>query len=265
MLRLENVSPEEMPEVVRIASELYERDQGKEAQDQERQAYVDAAEEVGLPEEYLHRAAAELQIRRAEQIRLKRRRRQGLLAVLAAVGALAGLWQVTHRPPPPPIFYTFQASGSSSWGPNINAETQATVTFDNGVATIHVTHFGAPAGSSNYYANLDTSDVPPTLTGYHTVQFQAQGTGLASIRLYLENGPTERWRSPALPLTNAWQTQTVPLSAFDYQTRAGSQDVWRRQSYQPPGHVERLSFKVGTYVNPIGAQGDASVRDLSFK
>lgn len=264
MLRLENVSPEEMPEVVRIASELYERDQGKKAQDQERQAYVDAAGEVGLPEEYLHRAAAELQVRRAEQIRRRRRMRQGLLAALAAVVALGGLWQITHRPPPPPVYYTFQAGGSSSWRLNTNPETQATVTFENGVATIHVDHFGPP-GSSTYFANLDTSDVPPSLAGYNAIQFQAQGKGLASLRLYLENGPTERWRSPALPLTSAWQTQTVPLSAFDYQTRSSSVDTWRREAYRPPGHVERLSFKVGNYVNPVDSQGDASVQDLSFK
>ena len=40
MLRLENVPPEEMPQVVRIASELYEKDRTLEAEAQDRKSVV---------------------------------------------------------------------------------------------------------------------------------------------------------------------------------------------------------------------------------
>ena len=38
-----------MPEVVRVASELYEKDREQEAEAEQRQATVDAAAEVGQP------------------------------------------------------------------------------------------------------------------------------------------------------------------------------------------------------------------------
>lgn len=265
MQRLENVSPEEMPEVVRIASELYEQDQAQSAQDQTRQAYVDAAGEVGLPEEYLQRAAAEMHARRVERIQHRRRMRTGLLATLGAVVALGGLWSITHRPPPPPLHYTFQSN--AQWRLDKNPQSIAGVTFDqDGVATIHVDRFGKQEGPNPFYVNLDTTDVPQTLSGYHTVRFQARGDGLSSIRLYIENGPTERWRSPALPLSSEWQIQQLRLDQFDYQTRADANDSWRRQSSRLPGHIERLSFKTGWYTNNnVKAHGTISLRDLNFQ
>src|SRR5205807_918200 len=68
MLRLKDVPEEDMPEVVRVASELYERDREQAAQDQAKQAYVDAAGEVGLPPEYLERASEEVHARRVARV-----------------------------------------------------------------------------------------------------------------------------------------------------------------------------------------------------
>src|SRR5579871_6877709 len=129
MSRLEQISPEEMPKVIQIASQLYEQDQTKAAEAQERQAYVDAAQEVDLPKEYLERAAAELEVRQraqvhqqAGQIRKRRMVRNGTLATLGAVVALGGLWQFTHRPPPAPSTYHFTAQ---QWKLDVNPETKA--------------------------------------------------------------------------------------------------------------------------------------------
>src|SRR4051794_29334133 len=104
MLRLENVPPEQMPEVVHIASELYEKDRQLDVESQERQATVEAAKEVGLPEEYLHRAAAELHVRRVAQAQQRgQRRRLGLAAALTSIVVLAlgGVYVKSQSPAPP--------------------------------------------------------------------------------------------------------------------------------------------------------------------
>jgi hypothetical protein len=59
MQRLEQIPAEEMQTVVRIASEMYENDRKLQVEAGERQAAVAAAKEVGLPDEYLERAAEE--------------------------------------------------------------------------------------------------------------------------------------------------------------------------------------------------------------
>src|SRR5688572_21737574 len=80
MLRLKDVAPGEMPEVLRVASELYEKDQQELVRAQERQHVVDAAAEVGLPQEYLERAAHELHQRRVVAVVERRQRRTRLVA-----------------------------------------------------------------------------------------------------------------------------------------------------------------------------------------
>jgi hypothetical protein len=275
MSRLEQLSPEEMPEVVRIASQLYEQDRTRDAEAQERQAYVDAAKEVDLPPEYMERAAAELQARRIEQVRRRRRVRKGALATLGAIVVLAGVWQVTHQPPPSPSLSHFTAQ---QWQLDANPETKANVTFQNpdtgalvvngrnNVAVIHVDRFVPSASDGQYFVNLNTVGTPPTLSGYRTVSFFAKGNGLSTIRLYLEAGAAERWRSPALQVTGDWRQQTVDLNQFDYQTRASDSAPWKRSgAFRQPDHVDRLSFKVGSYMNEVTAHGDVALDSLEFR
>jgi hypothetical protein len=86
-----------MPEVLRVATDLYARDQTERAQAEERQKLVEATEEAGLPAEYLERAAGLVLARRGT--RLRRRRRS---TVLAAVGLTLAIWggrTLTQWPP----------------------------------------------------------------------------------------------------------------------------------------------------------------------
>jgi hypothetical protein len=101
--QLEGVSPAEMPEVLRIASELYAQDRAAIEQAQQRRELVRAAVEAGLPPEYLERAAATLQAHRAtaSQPRRRERRRLGPL-ILLGVGAGLLLSRALSRPPEPP-------------------------------------------------------------------------------------------------------------------------------------------------------------------
>ncbi|HLV80411.1 MAG TPA: hypothetical protein VKT32_09015 [Chthonomonadaceae bacterium] len=268
MSRLEQISPEEMPKVVQIASQLYEQDRTKEAEAQERQAYVDAAKEVDLPPEYMERAAAELQTRRIAEVKQRRRVRNGVLATLGGVVALAGLWKVTHRPPEPPTVYHFAAQ---QWRLDVNPETKANVTFQSvdgreNVAVLHVDQFTPRASDGQYFVNLDTTQTPRSLASYRTASFFVRGDGLNTVRLYLEAGPTERWRSPAIPATDAWQQQTVDLKQFDHQVRPSASAPWQRaDASQQPDRVEKLSFKVGSYMNDASAHGDIALDDLEFR
>src|SRR5947209_19972731 len=101
-LGVETVPPAQMPEVLRLAAELHAREQTRIAEVDQHRHLVQAAVEVGLPVEYLERAAAIVAERRAEQeatrgSRAGHRGRPGpLMAMSVAVGmAVAVLWQHT--------------------------------------------------------------------------------------------------------------------------------------------------------------------------
>lgn len=254
-----------MPEVVHIASELYERDRQQDTEAQERQATVEAAREVGLPEEYLHRAAAELYARRIVQARTVRVRRAGLLATVGAAGVLAAGYLVLRQTAVAPVApvsaatATVPALVAGNWQMSANPGTKATASFGRGVATIRVDRF-APDASGHYTANLNSQEGPKSFAGTRSISFNVHGT-LPNVRLYLEHGD-ERWRSPALPVQGQERLVKLDLTQFEHQVREGSQ--WQRTAYQPPGTVDNLSFKTGWFVNDASASGDVTVRDLQF-
>lgn len=113
--RLETVPREQMPEVLRVAAELYAQEQAHTLQAEEFRHLVDAASEVGLPPDYLERAAAIVADRHAEEGSGRRGRKQARkgLAVLPALGlavglAMTGLLAVGRQepapmPPPSPV------------------------------------------------------------------------------------------------------------------------------------------------------------------
>lgn len=259
MLRLKDVPPEEMAEVVRVAGALYDRES---AEARERKATIDAAAEMEIPVAYLERAAAEVHARRVEQVRRRRRRRNGALATLAAAVAIGGGWRVLH--PPPPAAWTLDTGAPAAVTLVKNDQTRAATTVQDGAATLRVERFGKEA-NGDYYANL-TMEPPSTLAGYQTVRLRVRGEGgLRQARFYLENGPTERWRSPAIALTGDWQTVTLRLERFERQTRAEAGGNWRVAAYRAPGGVRQLSLKVGEFMNDVSARGEAAVDDVRFE
>lgn len=271
MLRLENVPPEQMPEVVRIASELYSQDQAQEAEAQERQATVDAAAEIGMPEEYLHRAVTELHARRVEQIQQRRRRRNGLLAIGGAalvIGTGAVILPRFHTPTPTasqidaPLSTLVPAFTSVAWRLDTNPGTQATVEYGNNAAVLKVQRFVADS-NHRFTANFDTVDGVKNLAGAQNVTFRMHGT-LPHLRLYLENG-NERWRSPEITVTDQEQIVRVGLRQFEHQSRAETGGTWQKGGSQPPTQIENLSFKTGWYVNEVQATGEVTLSDVRFE
>jgi hypothetical protein len=272
VLKLENVPEEKMPEIVRIATELQEKDRKLEAEEQTRQATVAAAEEVGLPEKYLHQAAAELHARRVVEIEQRRKRRAGLIATGAAVLGLGaiGYFITSPQTPPAPSAEVSAAApaalqtaiNAAQWKTNANAGTQATTAFENGAATVTVQKF-TPDAQGRYFVNLNSTSGRQNLSGYSSASFQVSGT-LPSVRLYLENGQ-ERWRSPVLNVSSGGQTVRVDFSQFERQLKQRDGVSWRRVRFQPPASVENFSFKLGSFVNEANAKGSVTIRDLKFE
>jgi hypothetical protein len=270
MRRLKDVPPAEMPEVLRVASELYARDRAELERTEQSHELKQAAAELDLPPEYLERAAAAVHAERVAQIQTTRRRRNSALAVLGVTLGIWGGWRVTHPPPPEPVAYTFSAASRNQWTLDRNPGSEARLTFDeragsDGAALVTVDRFGAQGGDGRFFVNLNSTQVPPSLAGYRTVGFRARGDGLAQVRLYLEAGPTERWRSPAVPVSGSWSDARLQLNQFDYQTRRSPSEEWRTQRYRSPGQIERLSFKLGYYVNEADARGTVAIDDLRFE
>lgn len=267
MLRLKDLPPEEMSEVVRLASEIQDRETDTA---REHRATVDAAAEVGISEEYLERAAAEVHARRVAAITEKRRKRRTAVAagaVLVGVGLIGGGLVVSRKAPLPP-----RSAPPAAVAVSVDAATlertagvQASLAQNNSESVLTVARFTRDS-SGTYNANITLAPPKPSLAGYRTANFTLRGTGgLKQIRLDIQNGPTERWKGPLIAVPADKKNVSVSLRDFTYQQRDSSGAPWRSKSYRAPGDVTRLGFKTGDTVNPFTASGSVSVGDLRFE
>ncbi len=269
MLRLKDVPETETAEVIRVAQELYERET---SETRRRDSLVDAAEELGLPGEYLERAAHEVHQRRVAEIQQRRRRRNVILGVTAAAALVAGLaiTGTTTRVAPPSVKPTpiatpkvvddFNVSPARSWSLDTDGRSRGTVNFveeagRGQVARVRVDSF-RPDRQGRFFVNLYQSAPPGSLSGYRQLSFDARGSGLRRVRLDLENGPLERWRGPAVAIGDQWQTVSVPLDRFERQVRSSPNATWQLSPGRPPSDIRRLAFKTGERVNDASARGE---------
>ena len=100
--RLEDLQITEIPEVLRVASELYARDREEIERAAQHRELLNAAAEAGLPAEYLDRAAGVIQARRAARHRRQRRSWVGTAALMGLALALATTRLVVQSPSAPP-------------------------------------------------------------------------------------------------------------------------------------------------------------------
>jgi hypothetical protein len=259
LLRLKDLPPEEMSEVVRVASEMHDRET---AETRERHSMVAAAEEVGIPEEYLERAAEEVHSRRVAAVLAKRRKRRTALGAVAAVAAVGGLGTAVYNflSPPAPIAARVAVSV-----PETSAGVDATVSRDGSETVLTVNRFASGEGGT-YYANISLAPPKASLAGYRTANFTLRGTGgLKQIRLDIQNGPTERWKGPLISVPVEKTAVSVSLREFTYQQRASSDSPWKSSGYRAIKDVTRLGFKTGEAVNPIDATGSVAVGDIRFE
>lgn len=289
MLRLKDIPPEEMPDVVRVANELYEKDRRRAEQDQERLNYVDAAEELGVPPEYMEQAAQELHRRRVAEAEVRNRKKVwksiaigggvGVVTVFLMMGifTVRSVETVTPSASAPvaqgqplelsnPSLETFGPGVENRWTFDRNNSTQATTSFQQegprgGVAVIRVEKFGTAEGP--HRASFETIQTPASPLGKKDIAFDIRGQGLRKVRVYLERGAHERWRSPELRIPTGWQTLRVPLGNFQHQVQSGNR--WRNRGRSRPEQIDRISFKLGDFMNEPNASGEVRLDNVRFE
>jgi hypothetical protein len=254
MLRFQELPENDQQEAIRIADEMRMREEGESRQ---RDATVQAAEELGISQKYLDRAAEELQARRIEAVLGRRRRVQIAAASVAAVGAIGlGTALLRPAPPAPPTVVAVEQTTVSE---QLSPGTSGAVTVENGTATLRVDRFG---GERGYFANAQLP-VPADLGRFKKVTFTARAEGaLRNVRFDIENG-NQRWKGPNVSLSPEDKTFTVDFGRLQAQARRGGQ--WRNVSAGRPTAATNITFKVGETINPATASGTVVVGAPTFE
>lgn len=260
---LKTMNRRDQEEVLDLAIDLYSADVSKKESDA--QALIATAREVGVPVEYLEKAAEELRRRRAAAMVKAQQQRRWLVRGAAAAAAVAVLAFFLVPRPATPFAEAFDG-GAARWALDTSAGTSASVRFETEagrgeVAVIAVERF-APGTDGSYHVNLDSLSAPADLSRHREVSLALRGEGLATARLYIE-GDAVRWRSPPLRTTGDWSTQRIPLRSFEKQVRKG--DGWSVVAWDAPDDVKRLSVKVGQFMNDPGASGEVAVDDIRIE
>jgi hypothetical protein len=279
---LRNAPAADMTEIVARAAQLQDRELLLDDAGLDRQAALAAADELGLSPEYLERAAQEVQERRIAEARDRQGRRRWwwlwAAAFCATVVGAAVTLQATRSPDSPVagqpvsqvVAYSFDVATEQQWLLNVDPSSRASLAFDESaghgrVAVITVDVLGPEQGAGIPFVNMNSGDGARSLVGHQRVTFSVRGEGLPNVRLFLEAGATERWRSPLIPVTNDWQTREIRLDQFEHQQRDTADGEWRTTKYSAPGRIERLSFKLGAFVNQSGQAGTTMIDDIRIE
>ena len=261
--RYDDLQPEELPDVLREAVRRQDVTEREREAHLDREAYAEAAQEMGISRAELDRAAAAQHAATVARIRRGRRLRNAVIGAGVAILVAAGAYRVANPPPPEPASWTFE-SAAQAWSGEVNARSVGRAGQENGVGVIEVERFVAE-DDGRYWANLNTTAVPTSLKGHRAVTLRVRGSGLAHARVFLENGPTERWRSPDVPVGADWTTVRFRLDQFEHQTRPDSRSPWRGRRGGSPGEITGVSLKVGHPFNPTDARGRVEVDDLRIE
>jgi hypothetical protein len=259
--RYDDLTPEELPEVLREAVRRQEVDERERDALRDRESYAEAAQEMGISRAELDRAAAESHAATVARIRRGRRVRNTALAAGVAVLAMAGGYRALNPPAPEPTTWTFQ-SDAQAWSGDFNPRSTGSARQEGGRGVIQVERFVAE-DDGRYWANLNTTSVPASVRRHDAITLRVRGDGgLGEARVFLENGPTERWRSSPIPVETEWRTILVRMDELEHQTRPDSRSPWRSTRGRSPDAVTGVSLKVGHPFNPTNARGRVEVDDL---
>lgn len=262
--RFDDLPPEELPHVLREAVRQQETAQRERESRLDREAFASAAQELGITRTELDRAAADRHAATVVQVRRKRGIRNAVIGAVAAVLVAAGGYRMANPPAPDPTSYTFEST-AQAWSPQFNPKSAGRAGQEGGRGMIQVERF-TPEDDGRYWANLNSASVPASVDGYRTITLRIRGDGtLSHARLFLENGPTERWRSPDIPVGGEWRVITLRLDQLEHQTRRDTRSPWRGDGGGAPDKVTGVSLKVGHPFNPPDARGRVEVDDLRIE
>jgi mannose-6-phosphate isomerase-like protein (cupin superfamily) len=112
--RFDDLQPDELPEALREAVRRQTVAEREREAHLDREAYAEAAAELGISRAELDRAAAEAHAATVARIRRGRRLRHLLIGIGAAVLLAGGAYRLLDRPPPDPATWTFASPADRS-------------------------------------------------------------------------------------------------------------------------------------------------------
>lgn len=258
MLKQTDIPAEDQAEIFRIADKLYRED---EEHRRNADASAAAAAELGLPQEYLDRAAQELHVQRLEAVKAKRRRTWIIPAIaLAGIGVLG---VVTLSRAPTPISPSVISTGSvtniydlSEATVRANSESKGSISASKDAATLQIEQF-SPNQSGDFYGNII---VPAgNVREVEVVTAQVAGNGIPNVRVDLEAGDV-RWRGPVSPTGTA-----VSISSKEFQKQVRQGSNWKNTAWSPPSGKLRIAFKTGKSINDASTKGTLTVTNVELR
>lgn len=259
MLKQTDIPAEDQAEIFRIADKLYRED---EEHRRNANASAAAAAELGLPQEYLDRAAQELHVQRLEAVKAKRKR-FWIIPVIALTGISLMLITTFMSRAPTPISPRVMSTGSvtnvydlSTATVRANPESMGSISANSSAATLVIDQF-VPDSKGDFYGNII---VPAgNVREVEAVTAQVAGNSIPNVRLDLEAGDV-RWRGPVSPTGTS-----VSISAKEFQKQVRQGSNWKNTAWSPPSGKLRIAFKTGKSINDASTKGTLTVTNVELR
>jgi hypothetical protein len=258
VLKQTDIPAEDQAEIFRIADKLYRED---EEHRRNADASAAAAAELGVPQEYLDRAAQELHVQRLEAVKAKRRKTWIIPAIaLAGIGVVLA---VTLSRPPAPLSPVRMSTSSvtnvydlSDAKVRANPETKGTISTTLSAATLQIDQFGTTQ-TGDFYGNII---VPAgNIREVEKVTANVAANGIDNVRVDLEADDV-RWKGP---VSQANAAVSISANEFQKQIRQGSN--WKNTSWSPPSGKLRIAFKTGKSINDASTKGTLTVTNVELR
>lgn len=258
MLKQTDIPAEDQAEIFRIADKLYRED---EEHRRNANASAAAAAELGLPQEYLDRAAQELHVQRLEAVKAKRRR-AWIIPAIAGAG-IGIVLAVTLSRPPAPLTPVRMSTSSvtniydlSEAAVRANPDSKGSISANSSAATLVIDQF-VPDSKGDFYGNII---VPAgNVREVEVVTAQVAGNGIPNVRVDLEAGDV-RWRGPVSPTGTA-----VSISSKEFQKQVRQGSNWKNTAWSPPSGKLRIAFKTGKSINDASTKGTLTVTNVELR
>ncbi|MFM7188840.1 MAG: hypothetical protein ACKO14_13590 [Armatimonadota bacterium] len=261
MLKQTDIPAEDQAEVFRIADKLYRED---EEHRRNADASAEAAGELGIPKEYLDRAAQELHLQRLDAVNRKRNRNRVFVAAVIGVGLVtASILSVTLSRVPAPPSPVAMATASvtnvydlSSASVRANSESKGSIIANNSGATLQIEQF-VPDIKGDFYGNilLPAGNVQEV----EAINAQVAGNGIPNVRIDLEAGDV-RWKGPVSPTGTS-----IAISAKEFQRQVRTGSSWKNTAWQPPSGALKIAFKTGKTINDVSSRGTLTVTNVELR
>jgi len=260
VLKQTDIPAEDQSEIFRIADKLYRED---EEHRRNADASAAAAAELGVPQEYLDRAAQELHVQRLEAVKAKRKR-FWIIPVIALTGiSLTLIMTLTLSRAPTPISPRVMSTGVvtnvydlSEAQVRANPGSKGSISATQSAATLQIEQFG-PDENGDFYGNVL---IPAgNIREVENVSASVACNGIANVRLDLEAGDV-RWKGPISP-----GNSTVSISAKEFQKQVRRGSSWKNTAWSAPSGKLRIAFKTGKSINDASTKGTLTVTNVELR